>query len=456
LSYVQNTAEEQAAMLAAVGVGSVEELFAPIPSELRLKRPLDVPAALSEIDLTRHLTALAGRNRNASNAVCFLGGGSYDHFIPAVVDAVCSRSEYYTAYTPYQAEASQGSLQAFFEFQTLICQLTGMEVANASLYEGGTAVTEAVLMAAGVTGRHGKMVIAESVHPDYRRTLATYLLNLEPNITTVPTPEGFANPDDVKKVLDDKTSCVVLQHPNFFGCLEEVEEVAKLAHAAGALLVVSFDPVSLGVLKKPGDYGADIAVAEGQGLGNPMTYGGPYLGLMACREAYVRKIPGRVVGQTVDRLGRRTFVLTLQTREQHIRREKATSNICTNQGLMALKAAVHLTALGPAGLRDTAALCLNKAHYAAGQLGALMGLEPRFKRPFFKEFTLRASSPVPSLLGHASDDGYLAGLHLGRWYEGLDDSFTVAVTERRTKADIDGLARSLHAGLRRGVRAVMA
>jgi glycine dehydrogenase subunit 1 len=219
---------------------------------------------------------------------------------------------------------------------------------------------------------------------------------------------------------------------------------------------VSFDPVSLGVLKKPSDYGADIAVAEGQGLGNPMTFGGPYLGLMACREAYVRKIPGRVVGQTVDRLGRRTFVLTLQTREQHIRREKATSNICTNQGLMALKAAVHLTALGPAGLRETATLCLNKAHYAATQIDALMGLQLRFKRPFFKEFTVQAASPVPSLLGHAGDEGYLAGLHLGKWYEGLDDSFTVAVTEKRTKADIDGLARSLHAGLQRGIRAGMA
>ncbi|MGL4552549.1 MAG: aminomethyl-transferring glycine dehydrogenase subunit GcvPA, partial [Gemmataceae bacterium] len=368
----------------------------------------------------------------------------------------CSRSEYYTAYTPYQAEASQGSLQAFFEFQTLICQLTGMEVANASLYEGGTAVTEAVLMAAGVTGRHGKVVVAESVHPDYRRTLATYLANLEPDITVVPTPEGFADPDDVKKVLDDKTSCVVLQHPNFFGCLEEVEEVARLCHAAGALLVVSFDPVSLGVLKKPGDYGADIAVAEGQGLGNPMSYGGPYLGLMACREAYVRKIPGRVVGQTVDRLGRRTFALTLQTREQHIRREKATSNICTNQGLMALKAAVHLTALGPAGLRETAILCLNKAHYAAKTLDAVVGLRMRFKRPFFKEFTLHSAMPVPTMLAHAAGGGYLAGLHLGRWYEGLDDCFSVAVTEKRTRDEINGLALALQAGMAGGVRAGLA
>lgn len=456
MSYVQNTAEQQAAMLASIGVDCIEALFAPIPSELRLKRLLDIPAAMSEIELTRHMTALASRNRNASDSVCFLGGGAYDHFIPAVVDAICSRSEYYTAYTPYQAEASQGSLQAFFEFQTLICQLTGMEVANASLYEGGTSVTEAVLMAAGVTGRHGKVIVAESVHPDYRSTLKTYLANLEPKVTEVPTPEGFANPDDIRKVLDDQTSCVVLQHPNFFGCLEEVEEVAKLCHAVGALLVVCFDPISLGILKKPGDYGADIAVAEGQGLGNPLNYGGPYLGLLACREAYVRKIPGRVVGQTTDRLGRRTYALTLQTREQHIRREKATSNICTNQGLMALKAAVHLTALGPSGLRETAHLCLNKAHYAVAQIETMTDMRRRFNRPFFKEFTLQSSVPVHSLLEHARDDGYLAGLALARWYEGLEDCFSVTVTEKRTRSEIDGLARSLQSAVRHGVRAVMA
>jgi glycine dehydrogenase subunit 1 len=456
LSYVLNTPEEQAAMLAAIGARSIEELFEPIPSELRLHRLLDIPPAQSEIELTRHLGNLAARNRHASNAICFLGGGAYDHFTPAVVDAVCSRSEYYTAYTPYQAEASQGSLQAFFEFQTLICQLTGMEVANASLYEGGTSVTEAVLMATGITGRHGKVIVAESLHPEYRQTLKTYLANLEPQVTTVPTPKGYLDPDDLKQVLDDKTACVVVQHPNFFGCLEEVEAVAKMAHEAGALFIVSFDPISLGVLKKPGDYGADIAVAEGQGLGNSLNYGGPYLGLLACREAYVRKIPGRVVGQTVDRHGRRTFALTLQTREQHIRREKATSNICTNQGLMALRAAVHLTALGPQGLRETAELCLRKAHYAASQLESQVGLKRRFDRPFFKEFTLQASAPVASLLAHAGDDGFLAGLHLGRWYPALDDCFSLAVTEKRTKEEIDALGRSLHAGLRRGARAVMA
>ena len=447
MSYVLNTPEQQAAMLAAIGARSLEELFQTVPENLRLKRPLDLPAPLSEIELTRHVGNLAARNRHAANALCFLGGGAYDHFIPAVVDAVCSRSEYYTAYTPYQAEASQGSLQAFFEFQTLICQLTGMEVANASLYEGGTSVTEAVLMATGITNRHGKVIVAESVHPEYRQTLQTYLANLEPNVTTLPTPNGFLDPEDLKKTLDDKTACVVVQHPNFFGCLEEVEAVAKLCHDRGALFIVSFDPISLGLLKKPGDYGADIAVAEGQGLGNPLNYGGPYLGLLACREAYVRRIPGRVVGQTVDRHGRRTFVLTLQTREQHIRREKATSNICTNQGLMALRAAVHLTALGPQGLRETAELCLRKAHYAATQLERELGFTRRFDRPFFKEFTLRCETAVPELLGHCLEDGILAGLALGRWYPQLKDCFSVAVTEKRTRDEIDALTRSLRLGV---------
>ncbi|MFQ3649780.1 MAG: aminomethyl-transferring glycine dehydrogenase subunit GcvPA [Gemmataceae bacterium] len=447
MSYVLNTPEEQAAMLAAIGARSIEELFAPIPESLRLKRPLDIPAPQSEIELTRHLSNLAASNRHASNALCFLGGGAYDHFTPAVVDAVCSRSEYYTAYTPYQAEASQGSLQAFFEFQTLICQLTGMEVANASLYEGGTSVTEAVLMATGITNRHGKVLVAESVHPDYRQTLQTYLANLEPKVTIVPTPHGYLDPDDLKKLLDDQTACVVVQHPNFLGCLEEVQAVARLCHEVGALFIVSFDPISLGILKKPGDYGADIAVAEGQGLGNALNYGGPYLGLLACREAYVRKIPGRIVGQTVDRHGRRTFALTLQTREQHIRREKATSNICTNQGLMALRAAVHLTALGPQGLRETAELCLRKAHYTATQLERELGFTRRFDRPFFKEFTLRSETPVPELLSHCLEDGILAGLHLGRWYPQWNDCFSVAVTEKRTREEIDALTRSLRLGV---------
>jgi glycine dehydrogenase subunit 1 len=440
LSYVLNTPDDQRAMLTKIGVASLEDLFQQVPAAVRLKRPLTIPQALSEIELTQHMQKLASRNKVDTRAICFLGGGSYDHFIPAVVDAVAGRSEFYTAYTPYQAEASQGSLQAFFEFQTMICQLTGLDVANASLYEGGSAVAEAVIMALNVTPKRHKVVIAESVHPEYRQTLATYLANLDAHVTTLSTPNGALDPEEVKAVIDDETVCIVVQHPNFFGCLEEVEALSAAAHAKGALFIVSYDPISLGLLKRPGQYGADIAVAEGQSLGNPMTYGGPYLGLLACREEFVRKMPGRLVGETTDRNGKRCWVLTLQTREQHIRREKATSNICTNQGLMALKATAYLAALGPQGLRETAELCTRKAHYAAEKLAAIGGIHMRFDRPFFKEFAIQVRDLVPSLLERLLDAGYHAGLHLGRWYPQFADCITVAVTEKRTRAELDGLA----------------
>jgi glycine dehydrogenase subunit 1 len=443
LSYVVNTPDAQRQMLEQIGARSVEELFASIPEALRLKRPLDVAPALTEIELTQHVQQLAGRNRSAADAVCFLGGGSYDHFIPAVVDAIAGRSEYYTAYTPYQAEASQGSLQVFFEYQTLICQLTGLDVANASLYDGGSAVAEAVLMALSVQPKRHRVLIAESVHPEYRLSLATYAANLDLQIETLPTPHGFLDPDDLKKACDDHTLCVVVQHPNFFGCLEEAQALSAAAQAKGALFIVSFDPISLGLLKRPGQYGADIAVAEGQCLGNPLTYGGPYLGILACREEHIRKMPGRLVGQTVDRRGKRCWVLTMQTREQHIRREKATSNICTNQGLMALKATVYLTALGPHGLKETAELCTRKAHYAAEQLQRVDGVRLRFDRPFFKELTLQVESAVPGVLSRLLDAGYHAGLHLGRWYPAFDNCISLAVTEKRTRTDIDGLAAAL-------------
>jgi glycine dehydrogenase subunit 1 len=443
LSYVLNTPDDRQAMLQAIGVRSVEELLQSIPAQLRLKRPLDVPPALTEIELTRHAQELAGRNQSADDAVCFLGGGSYDHFIPAVVDALAGRSEFYTAYTPYQAEASQGSLQVFFEYQTLLCQLTGMDVANASLYDGGSAVAEAVLMALSVSPKRHRVLVAESLHPEYRATLATYAANLDVRIETLPTPHGFLDPDDLKRVVDEQTLCVVAQHPNFFGGLEEVEALAGATKAKGALFVVSFDPISLGLLKRPGQYGADIAVAEGQSLGNAMSYGGPYLGILTCREEYVRKMPGRLVGETTDRNGKRCWVLTLQTREQHIRREKATSNICTNQGLMAIKATVYLAALGPQGLRETAELCTRKAHYAAEQLTKRAGVRLRFDRPFFKEFTLTLPGDVPGSLGRLLEAGYHAGLPLGRWYPALRDCVSVAVTEKRTRAEIDGLAMAI-------------
>jgi glycine dehydrogenase subunit 1 len=447
LSYVLNTDADQKEMLRKIGVRSVEELFQSIPESLRLQRPLNVPPALSEIELQQHMVALARRDVSADDAVCFLGGGAYDHFIPSVVDAVAGRGEFYTAYTPYQAEASQGTLQAVFEYQTLMGQLAGLDVANASLYEGGSALAEAMLMALGVTGRTGDVLVAESVHPEYRQVLATYAANLDCRVVTLPTPGGFLNPDDVRKAVNDSTICVIAQSPNFFGHLEEMHAIGEAARKVGAVFVASFDPVSAGVLKRPGDYGADIAVAEGQGLGVPLGYGGPYLGILACRgeQKYLRKIPGRLVGQTVDRNGKRCWVLTLQPREQHIARQRATSNICTNQGLLALRAAVYLTALGPQGLRATAELCLRKAHYAAGQFAKVPGVRLKFNRPFVKEFTLSVPGDVNALLAKLRGQGYHAGLPLGRWYPGMTDGLTVAVTEKRTRAEIDGLAAAMKA-----------
>jgi len=441
MPYVPNTADDQQAMLDVVGVASLEELFEMVPAELRLDRELDLPAALGELELTSHMARLAARNTSAGQAACFLGGGSYDHFIPAVVDFVAARSEFYTSYTPYQAEASQGNLQALFEYQTLITRLTGMDVSNSSLYDGGSAAAEAVLMAMHATRRSGRLVVAESVHPEYRQILATYLRNLDVELVTVGTPRGTVSTEELEAAVDDRTACVLVQHPNFFGCLEDVDAMAEITHRAGALLVTAVDPISLGLLKRPGDYGADVVVAEGQSLGNPMSFGGPYLGIMACGEKFVRRMPGRLVGQTKDRRGKRCWVLTLQTREQHIRREKATSNICTNQGLMALRAAVYLALMGPAGMWAVAELCLQKARYAVERLTAGTSFSLAFDRPVFKEFVLRTDhGQVEAWLEAARSENLLAGVPLGRWYPELSDCLLVAVTEKRTKDEIDRLA----------------
>lgn len=447
MPYILNTEADRKAMLEKIGVASVNDLFTTIPQPFQLNRALNVPDALTEMELQQHISQLAKQNASADDAVCFLGGGSYDHFIPSVVDVVASRSEFYTAYTPYQAEASQGSLQAFFEYQTLIAQLTGLDVSNASLYEGGSAVAESVLMAISINPDRPKVVIAESVHPEYRLTLSTYLANLNKQIVTVPTPGGAIDAAELAKVVNDQTLCVIVQHPNFFGNLEAVDAVSSLCKAKGALFVSSIDAISLGILKRPGQYGADIAVGEGQCLGTAMQFGGPYLGLMACREEFVRKIPGRIVGQTVDRTGKRCWVLTLQTREQHIRREKATSNICTNQGLFALRAAVYLSALGPQGLRETANLSLQKAHYLADELCKIPGVSLKFKQPFFKEFTIQVPGDAKTLLAKLLKAGYHGGLPLGRWYASLGNCITIAVTEKRTRAELDGFVAAVKAAL---------
>lgn len=448
MSYLFNTPEQQQEMLRVCGVDSIEKLFSDqVPADLRLNRLLEMPPPLSELELEAELTALALKNGGASSRTCFLGGGAYDHFIPAAVDTIATRSEFYTAYTPYQAEASQGTLQAFFEYQTLICQLTGMEVSNASLYEGGTSVTEAVSMALRSLNGRRRVVVLGSMHPEYQQILVTHLQHLNCELVTVPTPNGTADVAQVQAALNDQTACLVVQQPNFFGCLESAAELMAAAKQAGALGIVSFDPLSLGLLQRPGDYGADIAVAEGQSLGTPLQYGGPYLGILTCREALMRKMPGRLIGETTDRLGKRCFVLNLQAREQHIKRDKATSNICTNQGLLALRATVYMSLLGPQGLREVSELACRKAHYAADQLAKVAGLPLLFQRPFFKEFAVRCPGGVDKVLQRALAAGFDLGPELSRftWSEGdqFSEGLLIAVTEKRTRADIDRLVQAL-------------
>lgn len=448
MSYLFNTPEQQQEMLQACGVDSIERLFQDqVPADLRLPRLLEMPQPLSELELEAELTRLAQKNGGASARTCFMGGGAYDHFIPAAVDTIAGRSEFYTAYTPYQAEASQGTLQAFFEYQTLICQLTGMEVSNASLYEGGTSVTEAVNMALRSSPGRRRVVVLGSVHPEYRQILVTHLQHLNCELVSIPTPEGTADVSQVQAALNDQTACLVIQQPNFFGCLESAPELVAAAQQVGALGIVSFDPLSLGLLARPGDYGADIAVAEGQTLGTPLQYGGPYLGILTCREALMRKMPGRLIGETTDRLGNRCFVLNLQAREQHIKRDKATSNICTNQGLLALRATVYLSLLGPHGLQEVAESSCRKAHYAAEQLGSVLGVKPLFNRPFFKEFAIRCTGGVDHVLKKAQGAGFDLGPELRRfsWSEGekFSEGLLIAVTEKRSRADIDRLVQVL-------------
>ncbi|GIW88575.1 MAG: putative glycine dehydrogenase (decarboxylating) subunit 1 [Isosphaeraceae bacterium] len=448
MAYILNTDDDVRAMLETIGVESIDELFATIPDTLRLKRPLRLPPALPEHALTNHLNALAARNQATDTRPCFLGGGAYDHFIPAVVDQLAQRGEFYTAYTPYQAEASQGTLQAIFEYQTLICQLTGMDVANASLYDGGSAVAEAALMALASSDRGQRIVVAGTVHPEHRQVLATYTANLGVEIVEVGMDStGRISPDRLAESLRQPTAAVILQQPNVWGVLEEIETLVNVARQAGALAIVSVDPISLGLLKRPGDYGADIVVAEGQSLGNPLAFGGPYLGILACREAFVRKLPGRLVGQTTDRRGRRCWVLTLQTREQHIRRSKATSNICTNQGLLALRASIYLATVGPVGLRQAAELSTRKAHETAELLTRIPGVRLRFTAPFFKEFVIQVPAEPRQLLASVRDRGFHGGIALKGWAADLDDAILIAVTEKRTRHEIEGLVEAYRSAL---------
>jgi len=451
VSYTFTTPEQQQEMLQEIGVNSIEELFASIPADLRFQGELNLQPAKCELELEQEIAGRAQQNQAGSGLTCFLGGGVYDHFIPSVVDEITSRGEYYTAYTPYQAEASQGSLQVFFEYQTLICQLTGMDVSNASLYEGGTAITEAALMAMRITRRSKKVAVLKSVHPEYREVLRTYLKLQGAELIEIGTPEGAVDLADVTAVLDDETAALVIQNPNFYGNLEQVTELAEATHDNGALLISSVDPLSLGVLKRPGDMGVDIVTAEGQPLGIPMQYGGPFLGILACRQEYMRKMPGRVIGTTNDRLGAPCFVLNLQAREQHIRRDKATSNICTNQGLLALRATVYLTSIGPQGLKEIGELCCQKAHYAAEKFTSVDGFELAFDRPFFKEFVLRCPVPAEEVIEQAAQSGLGLGPKLSLFADKLggetENLLLVAVTEKRTCEEIESLAEVLANGI---------
>ncbi len=444
MSYLSLTDSDREQMLAAIGVSSIEELFRDIPPGVRFGRELDVPPALAEAELTRHLEELAAKN--VLDDVSFLGAGIYDHYVPAVVDAVLQRGEFLTAYTPYQPELSQGVLQAIFEYQTAICELTGMDVSNASGYDGATVAADACFVAKAATGR-SKVVVTEATNPQVRQVVKTYARGFELEVVEVPhcvsgSRGGTTDPDRVREAARD-AAAVIFQQPNFFGCLEPAPDLAAAAAGEGALPIAHVDPVSLGVLEAPGNYGCALAIGEGQAAGNSMSYGGPHYGFLAAREQYIRRLPGRIVGETVDAAGERGYVLTLQTREQHIRREKATSNITTNQTLLALAGLVHLSLLGAQGLRETGETCMALSAYAKQQL-AERGLELAFpETATFKEFAVRVGRPATEAIRAARERGVNPGYPLGRDYAGLDDTLLVAVTERRTVEDIDRLVEAL-------------
>jgi glycine dehydrogenase subunit 1 len=443
MDYVPHTNQEKEQMLGEIGVESVESLFSVIPVELRKDAP-HLPGALSEAELIGHFKGLGKRNGDTNQYNSFLGAGAYDHFIPSVVNALASRGEFLTSYTPYQPEASQGTLQALYEFQTLICELTGLDVANASMYDGATALAEAALLAIRHTERN-KILVSRTVHPEYRAVLASYLKPLETSLVEVKMAEGVTDVSALKKLIDEGTAAVILQHPNFFGCLEEVDTVSSIAHEKGALLVACVSPISLGLLSPPGDYGADVAVGDAQPLGNPLHYGGPHVGFFAVRKELMRRIPGRLVGATTDLEGRRAFVLTLQAREQHIRRQRAVSNICTNQNLLALRATIYLCALGKGGLRELAELNLQKAHYARDLICAIEGYSSPFNRPFFNEFVIQLPKGLTpeGLNKKLYKRGIVGGLALKRFYPELKNSMLFCVTENKTRAQIEALVNNL-------------
>jgi glycine cleavage system P protein (glycine dehydrogenase) subunit 1 len=443
VSFLSLTEQDREQMLETIGVDAIDELFEQIPVGVRLGRALELEPALSEPELVAHLTELAVRNIDTGREVSFLGAGIYDHYVPAVVDAVLARGEFLTAYTPYQPEMSQGVLQAIFEYQTAICELTGMDVSNASGYDGTTVAADACYLARQATGR-SKAVLTEALNPQVRQVVKTYAPGFGLDVVEVPHRDGSTDPDELRAAAGE-AACVIFQQPNFFGCLEPAPDLAAAANDAGALPVAHVDPVSLGVLEAPGAYGCALAIGEGQSAGNYQSYGGPHYGFLAARSEFIRRMPGRISGETVDSEGKRGFVLTLQTREQHIRREKATSNITTNQTLLALAGLVHLSWLGPQGLRELGETCLALSRYAKERLSDA-GLELVFpEKATFKEFAVRVGRPAKDAISAARAAGIHPGYALGRDYAGLDDALLVAVTEKRTTAEIDNLVEVLAA-----------
>lgn len=446
MHYLPLTSEDEKKILNRLGVSSFKELIDRIiPPEIQYKGKIDLPPPVSEIEVRKILKAIASLNYNTEDYISFLGAGLYDHYLPAIVDTIISRSEFYTAYTPYQAEVSQGTLQTIFEYQSVICELTGMEVSNASMYDGGSALAEACHMASSINNRK-KVILSELIHPFYQRVVKTYTKECGVEIVIAPQKEGTTDIDALTDLIDDNTACVAIQHPNFYGNLELPEEISEIVHKKGALFISVIDPISLGIIAPPGEYNADIVVGEGQGMGIPQGFGGPLLGIFATKMEFVRFMPGRVVGETVDVEGNRGYVLTLQTREQHIRREKATSNICTNEALCALSSLIYLCTMGKQGIIDIGNQCLSKSHYLYNHLNKVKGIKPIFSKEFFKEFVVETSIPAQEVVDRLLEYKIFAGVPLSILWsrdfrpgqdKNSENLLLIAVTEKRTKEEMD-------------------
>ncbi len=441
MPYIPHSEDEIREMLETIGIKSIDELFSDIPDSLKLKDKLSLPDPLSEIEIERLARDIANKNTSTSTYTSFLGGGSYDHYIPALVDVIASRPEFYTAYTPYQAEVSQGTLQTLYEYQSLICELMRMDVSNASMYDGATALAEAVLMAMSINGKR-KVLVSGCLHPHYTDVIKTYVGKEQ--VEEISEKDGKTSIDTLKDMIDKDVSSVVIQHPNFFGVLEDTKEIGEIVHSSGALYIASPLPISLGVLEPPGGYGADIVACEGQTLGIPQQFGGPYLGIFATKKDYMRKMPGRIIGETIDREGKRGFVMTLQTREQHIRREKATSNICTNESLCAIRACVYMALMGKEGMRRIGELCVRGTHVLSEKIKNIAGFDIKYK-PFFNEFIISTPVDAEIIVKKLTPKRLFAGIPLKRFYKKRENELLVTVTEKRTDKDIDYFVEALEA-----------